>query len=378
MKQRLTTAAALAALATLAGCHNKGADPVRAAEAPAVQAVVMKVGAEPFTATISVTGTLVSTTRVDVKAETIGHIVRFDKEEGDAVAAGETVVWLDEENYRLALRQAESGVQVSEAALAKARVMEAHGRQEYERAQNLLQSGGITDKDLKAAWATEQDSRAQAALAQAQLDQARAALEVTRKKLRDCQIHAPVAGEIQKKYVNTGAYVEAPTMLFSLVNNQKLELESPVATADLGPVRRGQTVTFTVNSFPGETFACRVIETSPAVDAETRSAKVRIRVNNSSGKLQAGMFAQGEILTGVVSQAIIIPASAVYRDDRSAKVSSVFVVEHEKAVRRQVRIGRERDGKLEIAEGLKPGDLLITEQSIELGEGVRVAPRESR
>ncbi len=336
---------------------------------------MLRIEAQPFAVTVPVTGTLVSSSRVEVKAQTIGRVIRFDKQEGERVGAGEVVVWIEEENYRLAEKQAESAVQVAEATLERARVLESYSRSELERAQNLLKSGGITDKDLKAAAVADQDARAQVALASAQLAQARAALEVARKRLRDCQVRAPVAGEIYKRSVNPGAYVEAPTPLFSLVDNSKLELESPVASADLAPIRPGQKVTFSVNSYPGVSFQGQVEEINPAVEAETRSAKVRVRVNNSNGRLKAGMFAQGEILTGVQAQAIVIPASAIYRDDRSAKESYVFVVENNQAVRRPVRIGRERDSRLEIVAGLKPGDLLVAEQSIELAEGVRVEAR---
>jgi membrane fusion protein (multidrug efflux system) len=192
---------------------------------------VLNVQAEPFTATVAITGTLVSRARVDVKAETIGRVVRFDKQEGDPVAAGEPVVWLDEEDYRLA-----TSVQVA-----------------------------------------DQDARAQVSLAEAQLEQARATLAVARKRLRDALIRAPVAGELEKRFVNPGAYVEAPTQVFTIVDNRRLELESPVASTDLAPLRARQRVTFQVNSYPGEVFAGSAVEINPAVDAETRSAKVGIR-----------------------------------------------------------------------------------------------------
>jgi RND family efflux transporter MFP subunit len=339
-----------------------------------VRAAVLTVRPAPLETNVAVTGTLVSNVRVDVKAQTVGRVLRFDKQEGDPVAAGEAVIWVDDENYKLAVQQAESAVQVAAAGLERAKVMEAHNRSELERAQNLLRSGGITDRDLKAAQVAEQDARAQVALAAAQLAQAKAALEVARKHLRDTVIHSPVAGQIQRRHVNPGAYVEAPTPVFTVVDNRRLELESPVATADLAPIRAGQRVAFRVNAYPGQTFEGRVIEVNPAVEADTRSAKVRIAVANPSGKLRAGMFAEGQILTGVTAQAIVVPAAAVYRDDRSAAVAQVFVVENQRAARRKVRIGRELDGRLEILEGLRPGDALIAEQSIEIAEGVRVEP----
>jgi len=345
------------------------------ADPPPVSAAVITVTAETLPLTIPVTGTLVSNSRVDVKAEVIGHISRFDKQEGESVRAGEPVAWVDDENFRLAGRQAETAVQVAEAALERARLIATHSRSELERAENLVQSGGITDKDLKAAQLADRDSAAQVLLAQAQVDQARATLEVARKHVRDTIIYAPVSGEIQRKVLNKGSYVEAPTHVFTIVDNSRLELESPIASADLAPIRNGQRVTFKVNSYPDLTFEGRVIDMNPAVDDQTRSAKVRIQVPNAAGKLKAGMFAQGEILTGVNARAIVIPAAAVYRDDRAAKASSVFVLEGGKACRRAVRIGHERDSKLEITEGLRAGEQLIAEQNIEIAEGVRVEPR---
>ena len=364
----------ISAAAFLTGCRRQQEQAVAAAEPPPVTAAVEAVRTETFQATVPVTGTLVSNARVDVKAEVIGRIVRFDKEEGDPVTAGEAVIWVNDENFRLSLRQAETSVKVAEATLERARLLESHGRSELERAENLLKSGGITDKDLKAAQLAEQDAKAQILVAEAQCDEARSSLDVAQKHIRDTVIHSPVSGTIQKKFLAKGAYVEAPTAVFTVVDNTRLELESPVASADLAPIRAGQRVTFSVNSYPGVAFEGKVVEVGPAVDAETRSAKTRVAVTGG-GKLKAGMFAQGEILTGTTAQAVVIPGTAVYRDDRSAKTSYVFVVKDGKAVRRNVRIGREHEGKLEIVEGLKAGDALVAEQSIEIAEGVRVKAR---
>jgi len=366
---------ALCTAALFSACGKKETAIKAASDPPPVSAAVITVAAQRLPITIPATGTLVSNTRVDVKAEVIGHIARFEKEEGDRVRAGEPVAWVDAENFELAARQAETAVQAADAGLERARLLASHSRLELERAQNLLQSGGITEKDLKAAQLADRDAAAQVLLAQAQVEQARAALEVARKKVRDTVIYAPVSGEIQRKMVNKGSYVEAPTHVFSIVDNSRLELESPVAAANLGPIRTGQRVTFKVNSYPDVTFEGRVLEINPAVDEQTRAAKVRIQVANAAGKLKAGMFAQGDILTGVNAGAIVIPAAAVYRDDRAAKSSTVFVIEGGKACRRAVRIGHERDSKLEIIEGLRGGEQLIAEQNIEIAEGVRVEPR---
>ena len=91
----------------------------------------------------------------------------------------------------------------------------------------------------------------------------------------------------------TGAYVEAPTPVFTIVDNSRLELESPVASADLGTIRPNQPVSFTVNSYPGEKFEGRVIEINPAVDELTRSAKVRKGSAASTRRTRRGRGGDG-------------------------------------------------------------------------------------
>jgi len=363
----------LAILVMLAvNCRKKESEATLTGELAAVPVSVVRVEPSPLDLTIDITGNLVSKTWVQVKAETTGRLVKFPKQEGDPVSAGEAIAWVNTENYELALRQAQTAVQVAEAGLERARVMQEYNQSELERSQNLLKSGGITEKELRAAESAQRDTQAQTQLAQAQLDQARAALEVAQKRLRDTTILAPVGGEIEKKMVNVGAYVEPSTVILTIVDNRQLELETPVPSADLGQVRSGQSVTFQVNSYPDTTFSGQVIEVNPAVDPLSRAAKVRIRVDNSGGKLKAGMFADGDILTGVDQEAIVIPAAAVYRNQGDAKEAYAFVVENDKAVQRKLRIGREIDSQVEIVDGLKPGDLVVSEQRIELADGVRV------
>jgi RND family efflux transporter MFP subunit len=330
---------------------------------------------ELFATVVPVTGSLVSLATVDVKAEMSGRVVRFDKMEGDRVRAGETVVWLDRERAELAVRQADTAVQVAEAALARARVTESHNRQELQRARNLLSSGGITDRDLKSAEVAEQDGHAQVQLAQAQLEQAKAEAAIAQKLLRDCHVRAPVNGVISRKLVNPGAYVEAQTGLFNLVDNSRLELESSVASSLLGPLRAGQKARFVVAGFPGKSFEGQVREINPALESESRSARVRIHVPNPAGLLRSGMFAQGEVFTGVDPVALVLPLSAVYRDDASSHRAFVYVVENGQAAQRPIVLGQERDSKVQVVDGLKPGEQVIAEPSIEVAPGVRVTGR---
>lgn len=358
---------------TLAGCGQVQEAAVVSEPAP-VPVEVIPIDYQDYVESVAVTGSLVSRARVEVKAETTGRIVSFPKEQGDRVEQGEVLASVDEENYQIAIRQAETSVRVTEATLARTRVVEAHAEAELERARNLVNSGGITDQDLKSAEVAAQEGAAQVALAEAQLDQAQANLEQAQKRLRDTAIRAPVGGVIETKHINTGAYVEMSTPVVTIVDNTKLEMLAPIPSAQLGRVAAGQTVRFGVDSYPDVVFEGRLIEISPAVDAQIRAIAVRIQVPNTDGRLKAGMFAKGEIVTGVQEQAIVIPASAIYRAGGAGEGSYVFVVDNNVASRRELRIAEETDSMVLVAEGLGPGDRLIAEQSIELADGVRVRP----
>jgi RND family efflux transporter MFP subunit len=316
----------------------------------------------------------VSPAAVTVKAETTGRVLRFPKEEGDRISAGEIVVWVDDSHEAISLRQADTGILVAKAAVERARIVQRHASAEWTRAQNLLQSGGITDRDFKAAELAERDATAQLAVSTAQLEQAQAQFASAKRMLEESVVRAPVSGEIQAKLTAVGAYVEPATPVFLLVDNNRLELEAMVATANLGSIRAGQKMTFRVNVYPAEQFVGRVIDINPAVQADTRSAKVRLGVDNGRGRLKAGMFAQGEILTGIEREAILVPAGALYRDDRSLHAAHLFIIQNGRASRRQVTLGQERDSTVEILTGLTTGEIVALEQSIELADGVAVTP----
>ena len=376
MDQKCTTPVmALLGVVVIAGllpsCLKQTGDLASATKALPVKVTVIRIAPQPFLSTVAITGTLVSNSRVDVRSQTTGRLSHFPKQEGDSVWAGEAVAWVDDENCQLVLSQAEAAVQVAEASLEQARLLQSHSSIGPERGRN---AGGITAKAQQTAFSMNRDARAQVDLAIAQRDQAMAALDVARKRLQDTAIRAPIAGEIRTKFLKPGSHVEPPTVVFTVTNTDRLELESPISSTELASIRPGQRVALSVNAFPGQSFDGSIIGINPAVEAETRAAKVRVAVKNAAAKLKAGMFVQGDAITGVEKLAVVVPSSAVYRSDRPAKELFVFVVDHDRAIRRVVRIGREQGSTLEIVEGLNPGDVLITNQNIELAEGVRVDP----
>jgi RND family efflux transporter MFP subunit len=368
-------AAFCAALLTLIlfspACSSEAAKPTAASTSLAVR--VVRVEPRPLNKSLEITGSLVSPTAVDVKTQFAGRVIQLLKQEGDRVRKGELLALVDETDAKLALGQARASLEVAEASMLRAQVVEKASLREGARSDNLMRSGGITQRDHDQAQVTILDAKAQVKLTEAQVEQARQAVAVAEKGLSDCRIVAPAAGEIERKFLNPGSYVDTLALVYRVVDNQRLELEAYVASAEVGAVEKGQKIRFSVQTFPGKEFEASVLTVSPAVQPQNRSVMVRAAVPNPAGKLKAGMFVKGGIVTGVIPAAIVVPLDAVWR--RVGQPAHVFVIEQNQARRREVKLGIELPEEIEIAGGLNPGDVVVAEQNLELAEGVSVTPR---
>ena len=367
-----TLALALLSLLLLAACTSDPARP--AATATASLAVrVVRVEARPLELGVNVTGSLVSSVAVDVKTEFAGRLISLLKQEGDRVSRGELVAQMEEVSAKLSVGQARATLEVAQATLDRVKVAEEHARRELDRAQNLLKSGGITDRDFQAAETAARDAQAQVNLAHAQVEQARQTTAQAEKHLNDCRILSPISGEVERKFVNPGSWLDGNALVYHLVDNQRLELETYVASTELAPLTKGQKIRFTVAAFPDQEFDASVLAISPAVQLQNRSVLVRAAVPNPSGRLKGGMFAKGRIITGTRPSTVVIPADAVWR--RAGQPSYVYLVDQNRARRREVKLGLEQPQGFEIASGLNDGEVVVAEQNLELADGVNLTPR---
>jgi RND family efflux transporter MFP subunit len=366
--------AAWAALVLVsAACSSEAAKSTAASSERVLAVRVVRVEPRPLERSLDITGSLVSPVAVDVKTQFAGRLIQMLKQEGDRVRKGELLALLDETDSKLALAQARASLEVAQAALLRAQIVEKAALREGDRSENLMRSGGITQRDLDQSQVTIGDAHAQVKLAEAQVEQARQTVAIAEKRLSDCRIVAPVGGEVERKFVNPGSYVDSMTLVYRVVDNQPLELEAYVASTEIGAVEKGQKIRFGVQTFPGEEYEASVLTVSPAVQPQNRSVLVRAAVPNPTGRLKAGMFVKGRLVTGVMARALVVPRDAVWQ--RVGQPAHVFVVEQSQARRREVELGMEMPEEIEIASGLKPGDVVIAEQNLELTEGVRVTPR---
>jgi len=178
------------------------------------------------------------------------------------------------------------------------------------------------------------------------------------------EVRAPFAGEIVERTAVRGALVEAGKPLFVLADRSTMWAMLNVPEADLARVKVGQTVELRVESLPGRTFEARLTWISAEVDDRSRMARARAEVPNPDGLLRANMFAQARILTRSQDGAILVPASSIQRIEGN---DFVFVkLEEDLFDARAVRVGAKFEGKVEVLEGLKPGEIVAVDHAFPL------------
>ncbi len=364
--------------ATLAGtqcrCAGSAGDPNPAASTVSDPVLVVKAvqaKAENWTISIPVSGSLRSKSMVEIKAEVGGRLMDMRFEEGDQVQRDQLLAEIDPSNYKLAADQANAALAVAEAGLARAKVMLEHSVREKDRADNLLRSGGITEKDHQAATTAVKDAEAQVRLSEAQCNQAKAAVALTEKALKDCRVVAPTAGRVQRKYFDKGTLIIPGASLYSLVDNSRLELECHLQASRLSEVRLGQRVVFTTPTFGDRRFEGLVSAVNPIVESDSRSVKVDVSVPNPGGELLSGMYARGVVDVRTQTGAAVIPRSALMVDSEESS-GSVYVIENGKARKRNIRVGGTQQDRIWVQEGLQEGEWVIIEIGPNLKDGTSV------
>jgi membrane fusion protein (multidrug efflux system) len=327
---------------------------------------------QEWVATVPISGNLLTLSSVDVKPEVGGRLIAVHFREGDFVRQGQLLAEIDPENGKLAYDQAAAALAVAQAGLERAKVSAEHAKTEKERADNLLSSGGITQRDHQAAVTGVKEADSQVRLAEAQCSQARAVLAIAEKSLSDCKIFSPAQGQVQKKYYDPGSLLAPGVSLCTLVDNSRLDLEAVIPSYQLASVRLGQKASFTTPTWGDRRFEGIVSAINPAVESDTRSVKVKLRIANPGGELRSGMYARGEIVTGREPNAAIIPRDSLIPEKEGSENASVFVVKDGKAHRVNVAIGGSQPERVWVKKGLVSGDLVITEIGPSLKDGATV------
>ncbi len=196
-------------------------------------------------------------------------------------------------------------------------------------------------------------------------------LVLATEQLNDATIRSPLTGFISERLVSEGQVVDRDRTLVTVIDNDPMKIDFAVPERYLADLATGQQVTVTVTALAGELFRGEVYFIDPQVDPSTRTIKLKASIPNPAGRLRAGMFANVKLVLGVDDDAVVIPEEAVVP---AIDKLTVYLVEDGKAVRREVRIGARLAGRVQIADGIAAGDLVITSGHQKLSGGIPVRP----
>lgn len=303
------------------------------------------------------TGELAAPDRAAIAAEVDGRITEVRVDEGSKVAAGALLLEIDPEKRRLDADSARAQLRDAEASFVVA-------QREYERAKALHEQGIASDSllDLRGT---------ELSRAEARRDTSAAQRGVAEKLLRDASVRAPFAGLVAKREVSRGDYVRPGQALLEVVALDPIEVEFTVAERDSARVVLGQAVEVSVAPYPDERFLGEVSAVSPVIDPRTRTMRVKARIPNADGRLRPGLFARTDLGVAKRSGAVFVPVEAVLQ---RADGQVLFTVGADERVKRVVvKTGVEREGRIEITEGLAGDASVVVRGHTALVDGVLVS-----
>lgn len=323
--------------------------------------------------TVSANGTLNPVVLVNVGTQISGRIQRLYADFNDRVKAGQILAELDPRLVEAQLRQ-------SRAAVASARADLRLAESDEKRTRALVERKFLSDADLDKASKTVD-------VARAALETALAKVAYEETNLHYTVIRSPVSGVVISRNVDVGQTVAATfqtPVLFQIAQDlTKMQIDTNLAEADVGGVRVGQTVTFTVDAYPEKTFsgAVRQIRLNPTIQQNVVTYDVVVAVDNPEGLLLPGMTAVVVIRVAERDNVLRVPLVALrFRPADPSGAAPIEAREGERIVYRvdqgkliplPVRIGIYGSRQAELIEGaLNEGDALVVE---ELDAGTRAA-----
>jgi RND family efflux transporter MFP subunit len=250
---------------------------------------------------------------------------------------------LDAQRAQIAVRQAEA---------------------ERKRLEGLFAQEAVPERRVIDARRQEEAARADLRAAQSRLAQYRGTQSATGgESAGRFEVRSPVAGTIVAVTVAPGEFVEEGRELFHVVDLSRLWLELQIPEGQIGHVQSSDSVWFQPEGFPtafevSPRSGGRVVGTGGVVNPQTRTIAIIFEVQNPSRQLKAGMFVRAQVFTATTVRGIVIPLSAVVDED--GQPVAYVELEGELFERRPLKLGTRQGDRVQIVEGLKPGDRVVT------------------
>lgn len=305
---------------------------------PAISVEVVKVQRADIPKQIQAVGTLLADQTVDISPEIAGQVAEIFFKEGSIVKKGTPLIQLDNTIYRAALK-------ASEADLALSQI-------NYNRMVQVVKQGAEPRQSLDRAQADLQDKKA--------------AVDEDKAKLEKMTLLAPFDGELGRRTMSVGSYVQIGQGLLKIVDKQHLRVHYRVSEQTLAQLKVGQIVDIASDILPGQKFQGNVIFISPDIDSESHSLEIEALLSNSDGRLTPGAFVRITHNLGFIKDALIIPEQALMP---SVEGQNVYKVVNGKSVLMPVDVGMRFAGRVQILKGLLPDDDVVIAGQQKLKDG---------
>jgi multidrug efflux system membrane fusion protein len=358
--RHLTILPVALASVVLAGCSGSKAEQPGGSgrpQRPTLKVRVAPVAVRDVVYEIKALGSLEAQDMVQVTAQVEGVASEVNFHEGDRVTPRTVLLRIDPARYRLEAERAR-------AALGQAEAERVRAEADLQRREALANSQLLSAEELTR-------SQSDSARLTAAVEVARAQAGIAQQNLQRSEVRAPIAGVINTRSIDTGAFVRTGTVLGTIVDTSRIRLRFKVSETESLAARDGGEVAFRVAALGPREFAARIYHVSRIADTATRQVEVLAWVKDASD-LKPGFFAE-VILSGERrANADVIPARAVQASEQGFVT---YAVQDGLARLRPIQLGlRTGTGIVEILSGLKPGEIVVTEGSDRLADGVPVEP----
>jgi membrane fusion protein (multidrug efflux system) len=324
-------------LLALGGCMKGGGPP----KDPPIPAELVTVEVGPLRETLEAIGTLEADEYVNLRPEVDGEITSIQMTEGDAVKKGDLLFQIDESKQAAAVAEAEADYNYSQETL--------------KRSDTLLQDGTISQQEHDQTRAAYQRGVA--------------TLNLAKKRMREYTLTAPFDGVLGHRNVSIGQYVNPQTTLVSIYAMDRMKLTFTVPERCSATVHPGQTLAVRVAAYPEEKFSGEIYLIEPQIDIATRTVPVRAFIPNSDHRLKPGMFANLTLAIGTKPNALTIPEDCLFPHNGGF---AVYRATDGLAELVPVKVGLRIPGRIEILEGLRPGDQVARSGNLRLAPGKKL------
>ena len=343
----------ITALLLLSACGKKGSKAPMPKEKDSQAVMVQELAPGTLEDFVSISGKLEGITDITMSSETSGRILQLYKRLGDRVAKGERIGMVENDIMQIRVEQAEAALASAETSMDNARRNLSYA--ESSKAKNL-----ISEVEYNTAVAAFKGAKAA-------YDGAKAAMEAARLAMTNSYLVAPEAGTISNLLVASGQYINPGQAIAKITDAKSLILKTGVGESQIAKLKKGLAAQITyIGSKQVFSGRIRGFGSSPITNTANYAVEIEVPGN---GVLMPGMVVSARILTDRYTNLIYTSIANISKEFGK---DYVFIVQNDKAIKREVNLGRIIGENVELLSGVAEGDLLVTTGAENLEDGTAV------